>query len=435
MILGDGLLPHFLGEIDTFIQKLASLSIVIAVLTFLNTLRLQRAKRLQEEATNLRQTLNMAGTKAYLLEWSLIGGIDIKAGILQLRESIEARLGQKQTAEAISKLFSEKQLIEAMVEKAWQDSGAVVRFRQEAFDFSRIQADLGNRIPMVYQGLNEIGAKLRTLLKSDILIVFSMQDEARNWKALEYLSTDTESAMAQIHSELLRATEGPETDGFNKACKFLECLAGITGNAKDKRLLQLIKPPGRFIRAKQHLRVTLHDRLDRKLKLRIQRRLQELFPNESSMLCKAVDITFEERSKALSLGMKLKNSADRIAHAMKGLSGSSELAEATAKFLATQSSELLKKSKMLEGLISLKCVAINDAQIDFIIGSLTGMVDLLASAESRGASRYANVDVVLDRHKQLLSGSNDEWQIPNLMEYEAVGAVGFLALIWGHQAE
>ena len=116
---------HLLGQLLSIINKFAPLSVVIAALGFLNTLKQNSAKRNQDEAKSAREVLNKAGTKAYILNWSLIGNMEISSGVLQLREMIETRLGKTPTVQEFEALLADQSLIESMIEKAWRDSGAI----------------------------------------------------------------------------------------------------------------------------------------------------------------------------------------------------------------------------------------------------------------------------------------------------------------------
>src|SRR6202023_166980 len=104
------------------VSKLAPLSVVIAALALLHNFWQAIIKRKRDDAIALRETIGRLGVRAYILNWSLIGNSTIAAGILEVREQIETRVGKAPSAEEIVSFVSEKLLFESVIEKAWRDA-------------------------------------------------------------------------------------------------------------------------------------------------------------------------------------------------------------------------------------------------------------------------------------------------------------------------
>src|SRR5271156_658406 len=107
----------------------------------------------------------------YLLNWSLIGHLEFSATVLRVRELIEERVGKSPSASALVTLFSDKPLMASIVEKAWRDSGVGEKFRQHVFEFGQVQAEMGNRIPLVQEAFEAISARLRVSFMTDVFLV------------------------------------------------------------------------------------------------------------------------------------------------------------------------------------------------------------------------------------------------------------------------
>src|SRR6202011_3722959 len=143
----------------------------------INTIRQARAKQKEDKVQAIRQTLIKAGTAAYVLNWSLLGDPEFAAGVLEIRDLIEGRLGKQPPITEIQKLFNDQVLVEGVIEKAWRDSGASAKYRVDALEFSRFQAEIGNRIPIVQDAFEHISSQLRMLLISEIFLIQSVRND------------------------------------------------------------------------------------------------------------------------------------------------------------------------------------------------------------------------------------------------------------------
>lgn len=410
MIPGYHSIRHALGYLLSIINRFAPLSVVIAALAFLNTLKQNGAKRNQDEAKAAREVLNKAGTKAYLLNWSLVGNMEIIAGVLQLREMIEARIGKTPTPQEFEALLADQPLIESLVEKAWRDSGIVAQFRQEALEFGQISADLGDRIPLIQEALEVITTRLRILFKIDTFVLYSLRNDPA-YRGIPHSATARRpDPITNLQRLFLRAANVPAKDAFSEACTLLQQFSTITATAADKRILKLIRPRWHplahlndFVQRKQQ------DRLDRRFHQQFARQVKERLPSEATLLCEAADEVLRRANRTRLTQQRLENSSRRITHIFRGLSDSEDLRDASTKFLSAHSTGELLVMASLKDLLRLKYLGIHDPDIDFHLAVTTGTLELLKSADSRGAKHGASPSDVLARHQAALSSDRDGW--------------------------
>jgi hypothetical protein len=402
MIPADEQIHHWLGQLLKTIGKLAPLSIVVAALSFLYTLRQGRAKRDEDKARNLREILNKAGIMGYLLNWSSIGNFEFSAAVLRVRELIEERVGKAPSASALVTLFGDQLLMDSIVEKAWRDSGVGEKFRQHAFEFGQLQAAMGNRIPLVQEAFEAISAGLRVSFMTDVFIVNSIRTSDKYRRIPPRVSGDQE-AIAYIHRQLLSAAQVPKMEAFSKACTVLQRFAEITAVATDKSLLKITASPTLVFRVEEYFHANKQDRLDRPFRQQATQTLAEKFPAEASLLTQAVDGFLRQRRNMRANERRLQTSYEQIAHVFRGLKGSTELNESCREFIAERAASASTDLAPLEKLISLKCMGVNDPQIDFSLGLGSDVLDLLKSALSRGADQKVGLQETLDRYGNKLT--------------------------------
>jgi hypothetical protein len=393
------------------IAKLAPLSVLVAALTFINTIRQARAKQAEEKAQAIRQSLAKAGTAAYVLSWSLLGDREISAWILQIRESIEERLGKEPSVTEIQKLFTDRVLIESIVEKAWRDSGAVTGYRNEALDFSRIQVDIGNKIPVVQDALESISARLRMLLLSDAFIVNSIRNDRGYQNIPAELLLEQFSPMSYIQHKLLVEIKRADLEGFSEACKLVEAIAKITAIADTRKILLLLRPPSLLQRLKQRLRRNQAQRASRMFQNSVTQKLKINFPDHSTLLAQAATQILGERETIVATAEEYANFLDSITRIFRGMSGSTEFHTACGKFLAVQLKERMHKNDLMVSFVRLKCLGIEDPDVDTVLAVNGGSIDLLKAALARGADPHVGDKQVLARYELTLKEAKDAWFI------------------------
>lgn len=401
---------HPLGQLLSIINKFAPLSVVIAALGFLNTLKQNSAKRNQDEAKSTREVLNKAGTKAYILNWSLIGNMEISSGVLQLREMIETRLGKTPTVQEFEALLADQPLIESMIEKAWRDSGAIAQFRQEALEFGQIRADLGDKIPLIQEALEIVATRLRLLFKIDTFVLYSFRKDPAYRSIARSATAKRPDPMTNLQRLFLRSVGLPKEGAFSEACSLLEQFSTITATAADKRILKLLKHRLHpLARIKDLLQQKQQDRLDQRFRQQFARQLNARLPAEAPLLCEAADEVLHRATRIRRTQQRLENSSNRIAHLFSGLSQSEDLADASKKFLAAHSADELRAMALLKGMLRLKYAGIPDPEIDLHLATGTGILELLKSADARGANHDTIPLDVLARHENTLSEDQDGW--------------------------
>ncbi len=393
-----------LGAID-FINKLAPLSIVITALGILNTIRLARVKRRQDDAQALRETLNTAGTTANTLNWSLLGRSDVTIPLLALRDMIETRLTKPVTAQALSGLLNDQLLIEPMIAKAWRDSGEFDRFRQQFLDFGRLEAEIGSRIPLVYEALERINAQLRVLLHTDSNLIVTVRNDSR-YRNIASLAGKPVDPLSHVHRMFAKDARHSSPESFSHASQFLNALAGATASASDKRILMLFRPLGLLDRWKHYLARRNAERRDRILRPQLARQLEENFPNEAPMLTVALDTVLSKTRELRQNDLILRDSAEKITNTLR-TSQDSDLAKATKKLVETLSSSYRDDIYTMHALIRLKTLGIPDPEIDAALGLEIGSLELVKSADARGANLMQGPKTILNQHVQHLTSFPD----------------------------
>jgi hypothetical protein len=407
---GHESIRHILSHVLTWVSALAPLSIIIAALSFLNTLRQRSAKRDEDEAKAAREVLNKAGTKAYLLNWSLIGKMEISAGVLQIRELIEARVGKTPAAADLAALLGEQNLMEAIVEKGWRDSGAIAKFRQEALEFGQIGAEVGERIPLVQEALEVISARLRTLFLLDTFVVVDMRDKHRYRGVTQPGAAGPAEMMANLHRQLLRAASVPDKGSFSEACTLLERLSGVTATAPDASILRMLRSRYLFAgKFKSALEQRRRERANRRIREELGRRFREKFPSEAPLLDQATDALLRNFAETNLTQQRLEHSAERIVHIFGGAGGGEKLTEAVQKFLVNHTADETRNMGWLKSLLRLKYAGVTDPDVDMHLGTGAGVLKLLQMALDRGGDQHISVEIVLDRHKGILSDERDGW--------------------------
>jgi len=338
----------------------------------------------------------------YLLNWSLIGHLEFSATVLRVRELIEERVGKSPSASALVTLFSDKPLMASIVEKAWRDSGVGEKFRQHVFEFGQVQAEMGNRIPLVQEAFEAISARLRVSFMTDVFLVNAIRTSDKYRSIPPQVSGD-EEAITYIHRQLLSVTQAPEKEAFSKGCTLLERLAEITAIATDESLLTITSSPTLVFRIEEYFNTRKQDRADKQFRLRATRKLVEKFPpDEVSLLTQAVDGFLRQRRSKRTTERRLQTSFRQIAHVFRGFEASSKLNEACEEFIAERAASSTDLAP-LEKLIDLKCMGVDDPQIDFALGLGADVLDLLKSALSRGADQNLGLQQTLDGYEKKLT--------------------------------
>ena len=388
-----------------FVQTLAPLSVVIAAIGFLHNVRQTRIKREHDEAASVREVLNSLGTRAYLLNWSMIGSPPplVAAGVLHIREAIEARIGMKPSDAEVASFIADKVLSESIVEKAWRDSKVLERFQNEALEFGKLRADLGNRVPIIQAALSEIDTRLRLLFLLNTFVIFSMRNDA-GFKTLGKSpgTGSQEPAVSLLHRLLLRASHIPKETAFSEACSFLEKFCAATTTVSDERILLLI----RHRRWLQGLRDWWSKRQSRKTGNAQQRallkRLRENAAGHFHLLRRVAEEIFKTRDQERAATDARKRSATRLLYAVRGNGDRAALEKATQEFLvkmeAASSEHLATQLQLLE----LRAQGVDDPDIDLLLASSFDLPDLIQAALERGANANVSVDAVLARHEAIL---------------------------------
>lgn len=395
---------HFGARVILLIGRLAPLSIVIAALGILNTIRLARVKRRQDQAQAIRETLNAAGTSAYTLTWSLLGGMDIKVPLLELRDAIETRLGKPASQQQLLDLLADQLLIEPMIGKAWRDSGTIDRFRQQASDFSRLTADMGGRIPLVQEALEQINAQLRILLLADSALIVTIRNNRRYRNLPPARSGQPADPLHRICMMFLSDSQRPESEAFEKAAKFLSTLAAVTAGASDRRILRLLRPrllPGRW---RGYLATRAQERRGRTARPQIAAEFQKHFPQDAGLLTAALDAALRQTRDLRRKEKVLRESAAHILRTLRISGEDLRLKEATEDLVQVLSDEFRDKTLKVHALIRLKALGVADPEVDVHLATETGPLDLLKSAIKRGATTTVSREQVLRLHAQQLSG-------------------------------
>ena len=390
-----------------FINTLAPLSVVVAALGILNTIRLARIKRQQDDAQSLRETLNATGTAAYTLNWSLIGNMDVAVPVLQLRDAIEARLVKPITVLTLSNLLNDPPLIESLVGKAWRDSGMSDRFRQQALDFSRLSADIGQKIPLAQEALQRINARLRHLLEVDVTLI----DALRKDPAFKNIpATASPDPLAYLHQLLLDRASGPDDKVFSKACTFLRELANASTDLNDKRSLKLYSPRIHPILLRDGIREWSAERHDRRIRDQMAKQFLEKFPNEGPLLVQALDIIVRNTGAIRRKEHRLRLSAAHILRVVRASSSDNpDLVNASQELVDAATADDSKRLQMEHAFLWLKAQGIPDPEVDLYLAVGSGVIKLLHSAFSRGASAATNANVIFTRHATVLVGFKDEF--------------------------
>lgn len=380
----------------------AAFSLIVAALSFLNTLRQAKIKRQQERAQRFREMLSTAGIAAYTLAWSLVGNLDISTALLQLLEAIETRLGKSPSMGAIEELLEERLLISSMIGKAWRDSGIVAKFRQDTIEFGRIHVAIGNQIPLAQEALEVINAKLRTLLISDILLMRAMRNE-KNWP------TGISKPVNYLFERLSAAATVPEEEIFSEGCQLLSGFAGVIALADDMRVLKLLEPPSALFRTKEYVRIKYRERKARLFRREIAAKLAHHRPEECLLLCEAVDSTLRLIKNARKSQQRLQLSADRVADLFGGLEGSDALEMTAKNFLDYRIVDGSKKAHALVQLLRLECLGVVDPEVDFRLAVEADVLSLVKSAGTRGAQGQVTIPKLLDRHGSVQPTSDADW--------------------------
>jgi hypothetical protein len=393
------------AQVLSVVTKLAPLSVIIAALALLHNVRQARAKRDRDEAIAVRQILNKLGVKAYLLSWSLVGSAPIAAGALQMRESIEARIGRHPSAADLASFTADQLLFEAVVEKAWRDSKVIERFQSEALEFGTLRADLGNRVPLIQAALRVVDTRLRLLFLLNTFVVFSIRND-QSYKGLAQArqSGQVTDAMAQMHRLLLRAANVPETSAFSEACKLLEEFSQVAASADDHTILRLVRRNRSSVqRLQDWLGEQSGSRRESDEQQELLQKLRDRAPGEFALLKQAVEESMRRiRSERRGVAA-IERSRTRMLQAFKGHPGASSLEQAARAFLASQAEHEASDLTSLSSLLRLRSLGVQDPDIDFFLGSITGVTELAKSALDRGADIKASLPVVLARHQALLS--------------------------------
>jgi hypothetical protein len=403
-------LRHGIGHLLSVINLLAPLSVVIAALGLLNTLRQNTIKRNQDVAKSTREILTRAGTKAYLLNWSLIGNMNISAGVLQLREMIEARIGKTPTVKDFESFLADRPLVESMIEKAWRDSGVIAQFLQESLEFGQIRADLGDKIALIQEALDIVVTRLRLLFMVDAFSIDSFRNNPRYRSIARSATARQPDAMTNLQGLFLSAVRIPEKDSFSEACTLLEHFADITAAASDKRILKLLRQrPHAILRMRDFFERKRHERLDRVFRKQFSRQVNDRLPLEAELLCKAADEALYRAGNTRRAQQRLERSSLRIHRIFHGVYGSEDMDEASTNFLTAHLASERKTMSTLTALLRLKFLGVTDPDVDFHLAVITGIRELLESADTRGASRSSTTPTLLAKHSNASSADQEDW--------------------------
>jgi hypothetical protein len=411
MLLPSGLIHVWFHRIFADIAKLAPLSIVVAALTFINTIRQARAKQKEDKAQAIRQTLIKAGTAAYVLNWSLLGDPEFAAGVLQIRDLIEDRLGKQPPVAEIQKLFNDKVLVEGIIEKAWRDSGAVSKYRTDALEFSRFQAEIGNRIPIVQDAFEQISSQLRMLLISDIFIIQSVRNDEAYQKIEEMVQGKITDPLSQIQRKLLSELKRKDGNTFSEACRLVEAIANVAAVAPNRKILALLDQPFWLVSIQERWRATKLRKTSRTLQADVSEKLRLNFPAENDLLVPVATKILSEHESIVEMEHRFQTSLESLTRHFGGLPGSTKLEDACKAFLTVQLEARKRKNTIMLSFVRLKCLAIEDPDIDIFLGVSAESTKLLENALSRGANPNVRDKEVLARHKETLSRSDDTWFI------------------------
>ena len=387
----------------TEIGKLAPLSIVLTALGILNTIRLARVKRREDQAKAIRETLNSAGTSAYILTWSLLGGMSAKVPLLELRDAIETRLGKPVAAQPLLDLLNDQLLIEPMIGKAWRDSGAIDRFRQEAFEFSRLSADIGSRIPLVHEALEQINAKLRVLLQADSTLTVNVRND-KNYRTLPPAHPgQPNDPLHRVMTLLLSDTPRNNSETFQTSTGFLNALAAATASASDRRILRLVHARMILPRWKNHFAERAAKDRDRPVRAEIAAQFQQVIPQEAGPLTSALDAALKQTHTLHQKEQLLRHNAAYILHTLKTSDENPKLRDAVQGFVQALAKKNEEEIWKTHALIRLKALGVGDPEIDVHLAIATGTPELLKSAMNLGATMVVGLDRVLHSHRQQLA--------------------------------
>jgi hypothetical protein len=408
-MLLPGPIHAWLHRIFADIAKLAPLSIVLAALTFINTIRQARAKQKEDKAQAVRQTLIKAGTSAYVLNWSLLGDPEFSAGVLEIRDLIEERLGKQPPIADIQKLFSDQVLVEGIIEKAWRDSGATAQYRVDALEFSRFQAEIGNRIPIVQDAFEHISSQLRILLISEIFLIQSVRND-KVYRSIAAMAQDKSAdPLSHIQRKFLSELKRKDTSPFSEACRLIEAIANVAAIAPNRKILALLDQPSWFTSIKERWRATKLRKTSQTLEAEVLQKLRQNFPTESDLLAPATTKILREHQAIVEMEHRFQTSLENVTRHFGGLPGSTKLESACKAFLTAQLEARRRQDDVMLSFVRLKCLAVDDPDIDIFLGVNAGSTELVEKALSRGANPNVGDKQVLARYKETLSKNDDIW--------------------------
>ncbi len=390
-----------MASILGIIAKFAPLSIIIAALGFLQSVRQARIKRDHDDAVSVRGVLNSLGTKTYVLEWSLLGSPPslIAASVMQIREAVEERIGKAPADHEIAEFLSEQLLAEGIVEKSLRDSKVIERFQSEALEFGKLRADLGNRLPLVQAAFAEVETRLRMLFLLDSFLIFAMRNKPE-YKELKGRDPGMPPVgMSGLHRLLLQHLILPDREAFSEACGFLQEFCEAAGAANDRRVLSLTR--------RRHLFPKLGDWWSTRRDLRgddseekvLLKKLKENAGEHFNLLSPVVAELSKARRQERVASRLRQRSALRILGALDNQGEGSKLAKVTRAFLAKCEATTGDSSATMFNLLQLRARGIDDPDIDALLASASGAVELLKSALDRGATGDVGSGEILARHK------------------------------------
>jgi hypothetical protein len=409
MLLPTGPIHVWFHRIFADIAKLAPLSIVVAALTFINTIRQARAKQKEDKVQAIRQTLIKAGTAAYVLNWSLLGDPEFAAGVLEIRDLIENRLGKQPPITEIQKLFSDQVLVEGIIEKAWRDSGATAKYRVDALEFSRFQAEIGNRIPIVQDAFEHVSSQLRMLLLSEIFLIQSVRNDEAYRTIAAMVQDKSADPLSHIQRKFLSELKRKDTTPFTEACRLIEAIANVAAIAPNRKILALLDQPFWLTSINERWRAAKLRKTSQTLETNVLQKLRQNFPAESDLLVPAATKILREHQAIVEMEHRFQTSLENVTRHFGGLPGSTKLESACKAFLTAQLEARRRQDNIMLSFVRLKCLAVDDPNIDIFLGVNAESTELLEKALSKGANPNVGDKQVLARYKETLSKNDDTW--------------------------
>jgi len=288
-------------------------------------------------------------------------------------------------------------LFESMIEKGFTESGATAKFLQEAFEFGRIQAELGARIPIIHTALGSITTRLRMLFLMNTFVAFSIRDTT---VYAPVTGQDRDDAIREMHRILYRAAQLPDKEDFGAACKLVEEFSRAASVVSDETLLRVMRAKSSALqRFRDFLRRRAESRAEAKSRRETLRKLSQTCSSEFPALGIAAEDILRKMADARVSEQKLKRSAESTIQAFHQTETTAALAQACEEFLEKMARESDDDSESLGKLLQFKIDGVSDPDIDLFLGASTGGTELVERALARGGNPHVRIGEVLKRHQ------------------------------------